>query len=346
MSERRGSGLDRRSFVRLAGAGAVGAAVVGCRSDDPARTWEASAYRKPPRSRIAILPAPSYREAVLEELVVRGIELCDLRPSGRRVVLKPNLVEFDPNGVINTNPALVAASVAAFRRLGAREVVVAEGPGHRRDTEYLLERSGLGELLRETGARYVDLNHDAVRRVRLRSRFSLLDELYLPTTVLDADLLVSMPKMKTHHWAGVTLSMKNLFGIVPGSVYGWPKNALHWAGIEGSIVDLNAALDVPRFAIVDGVVGMEGNGPIQGEARRSEVLVFGRDPVAVDATASRLMSLDPWRIGYLADLGGFLGNVGADEIELLAEALEPHRREYRVLDTFLDAKASSEVSGS
>ncbi len=59
-------------------------------------------------------------------------------------------------------------------------------------------------------------------------------------------------------------SLKNMFGVVPGSVYGWPKNALHWAGINGSIVDINSSLPIPRFAIVDGIVGMEGNGPLQG----------------------------------------------------------------------------------
>ena len=84
-----------------------------------------------------------------------------------------------------------------------------------------------------------------------------------------------MAKMKTHHWVGATLSMKNLFGVVPSGIYGWPKNVLHWAGIDESIADLHAAF--PRhFAIVDGIVGMEGNGPIQGSAqtRRS---AGGRD---------------------------------------------------------------------
>jgi uncharacterized protein (DUF362 family) len=122
--------------------------------------------------------------------------------------------------------------------------------------------------------------------------------LYLPNTVLGADLLVSIPKMKTHHWTGATLSMKNLFGVVPGSIYGWPKNVLHWAGIQESIADLHALF--PRqFAIVDGVVGMEGNGPIQGTAKHAGVLVAGNDPVAVDATCCRIMQIDPLQIGYL-----------------------------------------------
>jgi uncharacterized protein (DUF362 family) len=92
--------------------------------------------------------------------------------------------------------------------------------------------------------------------------------------------------------------MKNLFGLVPGGVYGWPKNALHWAGIEESIADLHAVF--PRqFALVDGIVGMQGNGPIQGVPKSVGVLVAGSDPVAVDATCCRIMRIDPYHIGYL-----------------------------------------------
>ena len=115
------------------------------------------------------------------------------------------------------------------------------------------------------------------RPVGLRRRYTKVGKLYLPATVLGADLLVSMPKLKSHHWAGVTLSLKNMFGIVPGLIYGWPKNVLHWEGIESSILDINAALTVPRFNIVDGIIGMEGNGPIQGDAKHVGALVFGAD---------------------------------------------------------------------
>src|SRR5215510_10936202 len=169
------------------------------------------------------------------------------------------------------------AAIASFRSLGAREVVLAEGPGHRRDNEYLLTASGIYDVINEHRVRYVDLNTDDVRLTKLRSSFTDLRHLYLPETLYHADLLVSMPKLKTHHWAGVTLSLKNMFGVVPSSIYGWPKNALHWAGINGSIVDINSSLPLPRFAIVDGVVGMEGNGPLQGQAKSAGVLVFGTD---------------------------------------------------------------------
>jgi len=71
------------------------------------------------------------------------------------------------------------------------------------------------------------LNRDDVRQVKVTTSFTL-DLLWVPQTILAADLVVSMPKVKTHHWAGVTLSLKNMFGTIPGSVYGWPKNVLHW----------------------------------------------------------------------------------------------------------------------
>jgi uncharacterized protein (DUF362 family) len=156
----------------------------------------------------------------------------------------------------------------------------------------------------------------------------------LPQTLYTADLLVSMPKLKTHHWAGVTLSLKNMFGVVPGSVYGWPKNALHWAGINGSIVDINSSLPIPRFAIVDGIVGMEGNGPLQGQEKNSGVLVLGDDLVAVDATAARLMTIEPRQVKSLASAGEFLGNIGYEQIEQIGENLQRHQQDFRVIEQF------------
>jgi uncharacterized protein (DUF362 family) len=158
----------------------------------------------------------------------------------------------------------------------------------------------------------------------------------------NADLLVSMPKLKTHHWAGVTLSLKNMFGVMPGSVYGWPKNALHWAGINNSILDINSSLPLPRFAIVDGIVGMEGNGPLQGEAKNSGVLILGSDLVAVDATAARLMKIEPHQVKYLEMAGTFLGNLERDKIEQIGEPLARHQQDFRVLDDF--AYLKKEVS--
>ena len=318
--------LERRTFLKATLGGALAASASGCERSEAPR-YDPNAFPLPAVSRVAVLRAEAY-DRPLEAVVQHGIELAGVAVRGRRVVVKPNLVEFDPAGVINTHPAVIAATVVALRRLGAREVIVAEGPGHRRDTEYLLEASGLRGALHDAGVRYVDLNVDAVRAVPLRSRFTGLTHLHLPVTVLEADLLVSMPKLKTHHWAGVTLAMKNMFGIVPGTIYGWPKNLLHQVGIPNSIVDINAALALPRLAIVDGIVGMEGNGPIQGEACAAGVVVIGDDFPAVDASCARIMGVLPERVAHLRWAGGFLGNVEEARIEQLAEDPARFRQDF------------------
>lgn len=330
---------SRRRFIGAlalgASAGVVGGALVLRRS-----RWDRDAYVKPARSRVAVIRADAYDDR-LDDIVRRGVELCKLAVRGRRVVLKPNMVEFDPRGVINTSPALVAAAVRVFRSLDARDVIVAEGPGHRRDNDHLLDASGLRAALADANVRYLDLNTDAVRRIAARSRFTGLPDLWLPETIVTAELVVSMPKLKTHHWAGVTLSMKNLFGTMPGMVYGWPKNVLHQRGIANSIIDINATLPTPRFAIVDGIVGMEGNGPIQGTAKRSGLVAFGTDFVAVDATCARLMTIEPSRVDYLRTAEEFLGNVADDRIEMLGESVEALRQDYQVLDRFRSLKPSA-----
>jgi uncharacterized protein (DUF362 family) len=130
-----------------------------------------------------------------------------------------------------------------------------------------------------------------------------------------------------------------MFGVVPGSVYGWPKNVLHWAGIHESILDINSSLPIPQFAIVDGIVGMEGNGPLQGRAKSAGVLIFGDDLVAVDATAARLMTIEPRKIRYLEKAGDFLGNIAYERIEQIGEKLETLQQDFGVIESFQYLKA-------
>lgn len=218
--------------------------------------------------------------------------------AGKRVVLKPNIVEYHRDKVINTDPRVIAAAIELCRSEGAAEVLVAEGPGHCRNVEFLVRASGLGEVLERYGVPFVDINHDEPVRMLNLGRLTGQEYLYLSRTVATAEVLISLPKLKTHHWAGATLSLKNLFGILPGTCYGWPKNELHWRGIDNSIVDI-ALTRTPDLAIVDAIVGMEGDGPLNGTPKPLGGLVMGTDLLAVDGTCCRLMQLDPSKIGYL-----------------------------------------------
>jgi len=294
--------------------------------------------RRPPRSGVAILPLSKYSE-LLEGELMRGLGLFHLDVRGKSVVLKPNLVDFIPGADVNTDPVLVAAAAQCFRRLGARSVRVAEGPGHQRDTQLVLLASGFAARLNHEGIPFVDLNRDDLVNTRLRATYTGLTHLWLPRTVLDTDFLVSMPKVKTHHWSGVTLSMKNLFGVVPGAKYGWPKNILHWRGIQQSIVDICATVPV-HFVIADAIVAMEGNGPLTGTSRALGSIVLSHDPVAADATCARLMGFDPNRITHIHETAKFLGNASSELIDQLANPITPPETPFQVVPEFEYLRAS------
>ena len=272
-----------------------------------------------PASRVAIRNVASY-QADIAAVLYETLREFDPPVRDKVVFLKPNLIAIDPLGITNTSPAVIAAAREAFLRLGAAQVLIGDGSGIERDSQAILESMRFREYAGPLRNIFVDLNVDDVERVSLKTRASRLKELYLPRIVRHADFLVSMPKLKTHHWAGVTLSLKNMFGAVPGACYGWPKNVLHWAGIERSILDINAAIR-SDFAIVDGIVGMEGNGPIQGTLKPAGVLIVGDDPVAVDATCARVMGFKPEKIKHIIQASTLLGHIDATKIKQLGESI-------------------------
>ena len=300
--------------------------------------------RRPARSRVAILDADKYAESLVGTLF-EALKMFNLDVSSKSVLLKPNLVDYIPGAHINTHPLLVAAAAECFKRLGARSVVVGEGPGHHRDTYLVLYESGLLEQLSRVAAPFVDLNRDCVYKVKLRTEYSGLHEIWLPWTVLEADFIVSMPKIKTHHWSGVTLSMKNMFGVIPGVKYGWPKNILHWKGIERCIVDICATVPI-HFVIADGIIAMEGNGPLAGSPRQLGKLVLADDPVAADATCARLMGFVPERVPHIAAAAKFLGNLSLDEIDQKAGQFVSPVVPFEVVQEFayLQGRTNSSLS--
>jgi len=249
----------------------------------------------------------------------------------KRVLLKPNMVEPMRDAPhMTTHPAMVLAAAEVFRVWGAT-VTVGEGPGHLRDTDLALAESGVGEALDSAQLPFADLNYQEVAETPNRGRRSKLDHFFFPQAVAEADLIVSLPKMKTHHWVGVTAAMKNLYGTIPGCKYGWPKNVLHYSGIPETVFDINASL--PRtIAIVDAIDCVEGDGPIMGRLKRMGLVLVGTCPAAVDATACRLMEIDPYAVPYLALAADRLGPLGESNIVQRGEAWRPLASPFAVLD--------------
>lgn len=265
---------------------------------------------------VTLLPMSDYGKDLSRDIaaVIAGD---GLQIKGKKVLLKPNFVEAHPDRPINTHVAVIAATAHACLRLGAAEVVVGEASGHRRDPWFSVLNPSLREVL-DKKVRCLDLNHGPAVSVPNAGRRTGFPFFYVAKPVAEADVLISMPKMKTHHWMGVTLGLKNLFGVLPGIFYGWPKNPLHFRGIENSILDLARTIKV-HYNIIDAVVGMEGDGPIMGKPKPVGALVLSSFPLAADTTAARLMGFDPQKIPYLARAGRFLQGLNQQDIAIRGE---------------------------
>lgn len=302
-----------------AAAGLAGAALLGARLR--------------PREPVFVAANQRY-DGPLAATIEEGLIACGVAPGefrGRNVLLKPNLVE--PTRAIphmTTHPAMIIAAADVFRRWGAA-VTVGEAPGHVRDTRMALDESGVGAALADGGLRFADLNYQEVAWQPNRGRFSKLKGLYLPQSVVEADVVVSMPKLKTHHWVGLTCAMKNFYGVLPGIKYGWPKNVLHHNGIPETVADVNCSL--PRtLAIVDGIDCMEGDGPILGSLKRMGLVLAGANLPAVDATAARIIGLSPERITYLSLIANRLGPLADSQIEQRGERWQHVAAPFAILD--------------
>jgi uncharacterized protein (DUF362 family) len=271
----------------------------------------------------------------LTSLILAGFRELQVSPQeirGKHILLKANIVEpYRGMEHIVTNPAVVFAAAEAFIKLGAGKITVAEGSGHCRDTYRILEESGFDAIFDHPKISFVDLNYDDWIMVPNSGGTTYLKSFVVPVTLKHADWIVSMPKLKTHHWAGATFSMKNLFGTLPGTFYGWPKNVLHQAGISESIIDINATLR-PHFAIVDGIVGMEGDGPIMGKAKHAGVLVMGRNLTSVDATCARIIGINPYKLDYLIAADNRLGFIKDSLIMQRGERWQSVQTDFQLLD--------------
>lgn len=323
---RKQTGLTRRAFLWTLVAGTVGGA---------SGTWLLRVLKTRKMTAESFIASLSNYQADISGTVRSGFRELGISPGeikGKRVLLKPNLVETNAGAThINTHPLVIRGAIEAFMAYGATEVLVGEGPGHCRDSLLVLEESGLAEVLAEDRIRFEDFNYDEVYSVINAGGHSPLKELVFPKTFQKVDWIVSMAKMKTHHWAGVTLSMKNLFGVMPGSYYGWPKNVLHWAGISETILDIYATLR-PHLTIVDGIVGMEGDGPVMGTPNPAGVLVMGRNFPAVDSTCARIMGINPCKVPHLAAADGMLGTIREISIQQRGETIASVRTDFELVD--------------
>jgi uncharacterized protein (DUF362 family) len=235
----------------------------------------------------------STRGSSVRDVVAASMERCDwerLVPRDAFVVIKPNLCTAVPDKTAssNTDPALTEA-VCEVLRSRTHRIVLGESDGLRQKAQEAFAASGYVEMAKRLGLELVNFSE----RPRTRIHCEPAGEIELPCILLDADVFITLPVLKTHALTCFTGALKNQWGCLPQH----DRILLH-KHLDPLLATLHRVLR-PKLAVMDGIIGMEGRGPANGKPRRMDVILASQDSVALDATAMRLIGLEPQRARHL-----------------------------------------------
>ena len=219
-----------------------------------------------------------------------------------------------------TDPIVVEAIIKKLEELPVK-VYVVESDATITNADKAFEKTGMKDMCKRNGVEWLNLRH-VKDKVKLEiPNGEALQSITVPRLVTES-AVISAAKLKTHLNTTVTLGMKNMFGLLPDKF----KGRYHMKGISKVVVDINAVLK-PAFTVIDGFVGMEGEGPVDGTPVQMNLIIAGKDVVATDATAARVMGFNPYEITHIRK--AFEKGLGRSEAEIVGEILETVKRNFK-----------------
>jgi uncharacterized protein (DUF362 family) len=258
------------------------------------------------------------------EPVFKALDLIDYESALKgysRVLIKVNFITtmaWDTGAT--TDPIVVEAIIQKLKHLPV-EIYVVESDATMTNADKAFEETGMGEMCKRNNVQCLNLRHVEDKIKIAIPNGETLKDITVPRIVRES-AVISAAKLKTHMSTKVTLGMKNMFGLLPDKF----KGKYHAKGINKVIVDINTVLK-PALTVIDGFVGMEGRGPTDGTPVKMDLIIAGKDVVATDSTAARVMGFDPHEISHIrtAHQKG-LGNI--DNIEIFGSKIEEVRRVF------------------
>jgi uncharacterized protein (DUF362 family) len=259
------------------------------------------------------------------EPVFKALDMIDYESalSGwNKVLIKVNFITtktWDTGAT--TDPIVVEAIIKKLEHLPV-EIYVVESDATMTNADKAFEATGMKEMCKQNGVECLNLRH-VKDRVKIDiPNGETLRNITVPRIVTES-AIISAAKLKTHMSTKVTLGMKNMFGLLPDKF----KGKYHAKGISKVVVGINTVLK-PALTVIDGFVGMEGKGPTDGTPVKMDLIIAGKDVVATDATAARVMGFDPMEISHIrtaAQKG--LGNI--DNIEIVGSKLDDVKQVFK-----------------
>jgi len=282
------------------------------------------------KSKVAVVRCNSYNQLLVDEQISKCLELIGgldrFVDKGDRVLLKVNLLSPEPpEKAITTHPAVVAALIKAVQALGASPIVGDSSGGmmvDRSRTNMSLIKTGIKETAEGLGAEVINFDTAGVERI-INPRGVQPNPLQIALPVLEADVVISVPKLKTHSAALYTGAIKNMYGAIPGALkMEYHRIAPRPSDFTRILVDI-FQVTRPHLAIMDGVLAMEGNGPAAGSPKQLGLLFASSDSVALDAVACTCIGLNPQRVSTIKQaVEAGLGQANMADLELVGMRME------------------------
>jgi uncharacterized protein (DUF362 family)/Pyruvate/2-oxoacid:ferredoxin oxidoreductase delta subunit len=283
-------------------------------------------------SKVSLARCESYQPAEVEAAVRKSLEplggITRFVKPGQKVLIKPNaLLARPPESAVTTHPAVISAVIKGVIKAGGT-ALVGDSPGNAYiEPEHIMEISGIRKAVEDAGGRMAYFQQAGAIEVKNPRAGSRMPLLYIARPVLEADVIINLPKLKTHQLTSFTGAIKNMFGIVPG----FNKTRFHAAAphprdLAELLVDVYESAR-PQLTIMDGVTGMEGNGPSNGRPRQLGLIIVSEDGVALDAVSSYLIGFRPAEIDTtVAAFRRKLGEMDLGKIEILGPSLKSLRQ--------------------
>ena len=283
--------------------------------------------------RVALVRCTTYAPEQLKNAISMALNnigsLAEVVKPGQRVLLKINhLGSHPPEAAVTTHPAFLRAVVELVREI-TDDIVVADGLSRPGLEGFTL--SGILAMAREIGVEHLNFKGNGYREV-CKPTYEMVKSLPIAESALDADVIITLPKLKTHMLCLMTGAVKNNYGFLPERLrVNLHGQLVYPQDFSNLVVDIFEARK-PDLVIMDAVVAMEGTGPgSAGMPKKLGLVLAGRDSVAVDAVASAVMGLDPKDVASTrhASRRG-LGEADLSRIEIMGETLAASRRTFRL----------------
>lgn len=271
-------------------------------------------------SRVALLRGKGPVEITRRVLQIIGDDVEKALEAKKPILVKPNYINMQhPSTGITTDSRVIEGIIRFLRSQSTEEIIIGEGCGFG-DTFQAFKVAGVDRVAEKYNVKLVDLNKDAFVKVHPSDPFSL-KTIRVAKTALES-VIISVPKLKPHRIAKVTLSLKNMMGTLAS------KGSMHRGRLSKNIVDLASTVR-PSLSVVDGIIAGEGH-ETSGNPVQMDIVIAGSDPVAVDAVGASIMDIPPADVKHLvyAEQKG-LGTCNLEEIEVLGSSIEEVKRKFR-----------------